>query len=710
MHVRPLSACLLAMTVLSPVPGAAQAPAGLPPLQPAPSAAPAASTAPPPDRVGRVAAVTGAVSFHLAGATEWQVARSNLPVTTGTALWVAAGGEAGLGVADNRAVLAGLTELDVDLLDDQSLAATQAQGESCWLLHTVRPGETYTVRTPRGIVTIATAGRYGIVSGDVEHPTVITVLDGAATLTGLPSSHEVGAGQSLTVTGDGNATPFAAAPGPAAPDAFLQRCGAGAPSRPRPPLAPAVLASMTGAEPLYEVGEWTDNAEYGPVWYPPVATYVPYRQGRWAYVAPWGWTWVDDAPWGFAPSHYGRWAQFGERWGWVPGRDWQAGRVPAYAPALVGFLGGAALGSARAPLVGWAPLGPRETYRPSYPVDERRLAILNGPTGAPLVFNNAPVTFNRAAVTVVPRQVLTGSAPVGPAWRANALPATFRSAPVQFQPGAAPTRSTIGATNALLRQVNPAGLAAPAAHAGPGPGFGPGALRGGGPGAERVVRPGQASVPVGRPAAPGRAGPGGGPASGPGEGGGFPGLRGRDVGPPGGAERGGPGRGPGEAGRGALPRVQYGTPAEPGRTPDVRYGAPMGGPGEGARGGGARPGGGPGGNPGGRPGGRPEGAEPGRGGGPGGGDGPRGGGRPEGAGPARGGPGGGPGGGGLVGEPRGERGGGPGGGQPHGGPGGGGPGGEQRGERGNGPGGGQPHGGPGGGGRPGGPGGGGPGR
>ena len=23
--------------------------------------------------------------------------------------------------------------------------------------------------------------------------------------------------------------------------------------------------------------------------------------------APWGWTWVDDAPWGFAPFHYGRW-------------------------------------------------------------------------------------------------------------------------------------------------------------------------------------------------------------------------------------------------------------------------------------------------------------------------------------------------------------------------------------------------------------------
>jgi hypothetical protein len=51
----------------------------------------------------------------------------------------------------------------------------------------------------------------------------------------------------------------------------------------------------------------------------------------WRWVMPWGWSWVDDAAWGFAPSHYGRWASIPEtdsldpsapgpeRWGWVPG-------------------------------------------------------------------------------------------------------------------------------------------------------------------------------------------------------------------------------------------------------------------------------------------------------------------------------------------------------------------------------------------------------
>ena len=192
----------------------------LPPLA-LPAAQP--SLALPPDRVGRIAAVTGPVSFHLAGATEWQVASPNLPVTDGTALWVAPAGEAAIGVGGgNRVVMGPTTEFNLDRLDDQALAATQAQGESYLHLRLVRPGQSYTVRTPRGMVTIASAGRYEIVSGDTEHPTAITVLEGAATLTGIPTTAEIGAGQTLTVTGDGAATPFTSSLGLAVQDGFLR--------------------------------------------------------------------------------------------------------------------------------------------------------------------------------------------------------------------------------------------------------------------------------------------------------------------------------------------------------------------------------------------------------------------------------------------------------------------------------------------------------
>lgn len=45
---------------------------------------------------------------------------------------------------------------------------------------------------------------------------------------------------------------------------------------------------------------------------------------------------VDDAPWGWAPFHYGRWADVDGFWAWAPGPI----VPPVYAPACVGWLGG----------------------------------------------------------------------------------------------------------------------------------------------------------------------------------------------------------------------------------------------------------------------------------------------------------------------------------------------------------------------------------
>src|SRR4029453_15692065 len=68
--------------------------------------------------------------------------------------------------------------------------------------------------------------------------------------------------------------------------------------------------------------------------------WAPYRSGQWRWVRPWGWTWVDQAPWGYAPFHYGRWVTIGNRWCWWPGGYYAR---PIWAPALVGFVGGSNL-------------------------------------------------------------------------------------------------------------------------------------------------------------------------------------------------------------------------------------------------------------------------------------------------------------------------------------------------------------------------------
>lgn len=132
-----------------------------------------------------------------------------------------------------------------------------------------------------------------------------------------------------------------------------------------------VSPEMTGAEDLDRYGRWEQADEYGPVWVPQQVApdWAPYRYGRWAWTRHWGWTWVDDAPWGFAPFHYGRWVMVRQRWCWVPGR--YVAR-PAYAPALVAWVGGPHLSVGISvgsrpppPRYGWYPLAPREVYVPS---------------------------------------------------------------------------------------------------------------------------------------------------------------------------------------------------------------------------------------------------------------------------------------------------------------------------------------------------------
>src|SRR5207247_1385538 len=131
--------------------------------------------------------------------------------------------------------------------------------------------------------------------------------------------------------------------------------------------------TMTGYQDLDRYGSWRDTPNYGQAWFPRVHPgWAPYREGHWAYVQPWGWTWIDDAPWGFTPFHYGRWVEINRQWAWTPGR---AVERPVYAPAVVNFLGGAAVdGAAGAgggmngspPAVGWVPLGPQEVQLPAY--------------------------------------------------------------------------------------------------------------------------------------------------------------------------------------------------------------------------------------------------------------------------------------------------------------------------------------------------------
>jgi hypothetical protein len=456
--------------------------------QPAPpspaSAAPDQATGDPPERAGWLSQINGSVSFHTPDETQWSAAATNYPVATGDGLWTEPNASAQVMISDSMIALAGGTELDIGTLDQTGLQATLPQGETYLRLRNLAPNETWVLQTPRGLVTFSGVGRYGVVAGDTQDPTMITVLEGGAQVTGPGVSLQVGPGQTATINGTQT---FQGSVGPAQMDAFLTAMQQA--ERPPPAQAaapPPVVAQMPGGDDLSLYGSWSQSTDYGQVWYPQVAAgWAPYHDGHWAYIAPWGWTWVDAAPWGFAPFHYGRWFQVGGRWGWSPGVVAVTG-PPVYAPALVAFIGigvGVGIGAALASgSVGWVPLGPREPYYPWYHTSPTYLTSVNRYNVSNVtVINNRNITINnyvnRGAMTVVPAGAMAESRPVNLVAERVDPHVLATARPVIGTPPIRPTVATAGVTPGLAQRMHlpPSPGGAAAFRPAPGPAIRPAA-------------------------------------------------------------------------------------------------------------------------------------------------------------------------------------------------------------------------------------------
>jgi len=195
---------------------------------------------------------------------------------------------------------------------------------------------------------VAQPGDYRIDVNEDGSRTEVTVWRGRGEVTGGGSSFTVVAGQFASFTGSGNVADHLDYDHGQIPDQDGFDSWASGRDRVEDQSASAnyVSRDMTGYEDLDGNGNWSYVAGYGMAWSPTgvAAGWAPYRFGHWAWVGPWGWTWVEDEPWGFAPFHYGRWAFAGGAWMWVPGRAWCAdvyaglgglGRRPARIQLLV---------------------------------------------------------------------------------------------------------------------------------------------------------------------------------------------------------------------------------------------------------------------------------------------------------------------------------------------------------------------------------------
>jgi hypothetical protein len=327
---------------------------------------PAAAWADPPARVARLAFIEGEVSVHVDPELGWEPSRVNTHLTGENSVWTQPGARAEVRIGSIALRLAQATQLDIVRLDDEALVAHVPRGSVAVRLSELDPNETVVFTTLGARFQLRGSGRYRIDADDERGESRLTVLSGNARLEVAGGYVSVDTGRTIVVAGGGREG-FELQP--ASSTALDDWAYARDERVAQREAARYVSPNMTGWEDLDDYGVWRSEPEFGPVWFPTrvAVGWAPYRYGRWTWVRPWGWAWVDDAPWGYAPFHYGRWVYVGNRWGWYPGRH--HGR-PVWAPALVGWVGrpGWSINISAGPtsVVGWYPLSPYERYQPWY--------------------------------------------------------------------------------------------------------------------------------------------------------------------------------------------------------------------------------------------------------------------------------------------------------------------------------------------------------
>ena len=426
----------------------------------------------PPTRVARLAYVEGSVSFQPGGTDDWVAPPVNRPLTTGDKLWSDRDGRIELQLDGSFLRLASNSAVSLLNIGDH---VTQIQLSAGTLVVRVRrldDDETYEIDTPNLAFSILRPGLYRLTVDDSGNTTAIAVRSGQGEVTGGGVAYAVRASEYDVFSGTDELaeTQQGYVPGEDTFDAW----SASRDSRwERSAAAAYVSPDVVGTEDLDDYGTWRPTPEYGTVWFPrAVATgWAPYHDGHWAYIEPWGYTWVDDSPWGYAPFHYGRWVSVQGAWGWVPAPPRRKGAVyvrPVYAPALVAWVG-VGVG------VAWFALGPREVYVPSYPVSRgyvHNINVSNTTVNTTVVNNiyNATVvnrTVNVTNVTYVNRGV--PGAVVGTTTQAfaSAQPVSrnivrvderaVASAQVRtFAPAAAPMRQAVLGTGRMTAIKPPA--------------------------------------------------------------------------------------------------------------------------------------------------------------------------------------------------------------------------------------------------------------
>ena len=319
----------------------------------------------PPTLVARLGHTKGDVSFMPVGTTDWAAGINNYPMKSGDRVFCDKDAHAEIDAGSTDVRLWESTDATLTNITNQYEQIGLAQGSIRVRIYSLDTGASVEVDTPNGAAVITQPGdyRFDIFPGDAGAGAIVT--SGGLQITGSGGLNQaVTAGQAVQMTGK-DPIQVTATNLPAT-DALDQWSTSRDQEVVSSQSAAYVSHDTPGYADLDKAGSWETTTDNGPIWYPTTVDpdWTPYSVGRWAYVAPWGYTWVDAASWGYATSHYGRWAYIGGRWGWAPGPPAVA---PVYSPALVAFVGnpGMSIG-ASVGVTAWFPLGVGEPYVPWY--------------------------------------------------------------------------------------------------------------------------------------------------------------------------------------------------------------------------------------------------------------------------------------------------------------------------------------------------------
>ena len=364
----------------------------------------AAALADPPTRVGRISNIQGFVTLRQTGDGDAQAAALNWPITSGHELITDRDAFAELTVGAAALRIAGGSDLEVLQLDDRHIRLQLYSGSVQLQVRSANLAREFEIDTPQGHLLFSEPTTVRIDSRNDRFVTAINVLAGSVSFDGGNNRFAVSAGRRAEVDATGlrvmesrnNVRNDNFDMWTAARDRELQQAALRNASH---NSARYVSSDMTGYEVLDSYGSWRTTSTYGAVWSPTFIPtgWAPYRDGRWTWIAPWGWTWVDNSPWGYAPSHYGRWMFYEQRWCWTPG---VVSAPVVWAPALVGWVGGPnwqVAAYSGGPSVGWFPLAPREAYIPAYQATPLYVQQINNIVVINNNYSNGTIQNNRYA-------------------------------------------------------------------------------------------------------------------------------------------------------------------------------------------------------------------------------------------------------------------------------------------------------------------------